>query len=576
MIDDLFANRTILATKLENENWSPEKLLPIVERLHQRLRRSMGKTPLASRNVMAGFQIADVRNSAGEANEEERIRLTFYLADLLAAAQKLDEDTARGKNPNMRWNGRAATMIETKLRELQRGNEVKVDPVLDSGSINSYAQQSLGNPEVHATFTKTPRWLPPALVYFIEDARIAAGSMLNPDDLAVIQNNVISGSKFSCSSIEQYSSVACFSGSFKSPRVLSPENYTSFAIAEIEERFHRYEVSQRVQLLFISDISRSVEGQGMAILAIPRSVPTSTMRSPSTSLFACVIAVVTTAVYSVSCFALNPHFFDAVMNHREINPCILLSCSPIFAGVIGVQVIHEVAHHLLARRDNVQLAIPVPLPSPELGICGATTSFRTFPPNLNSMFDISISGPLSGMLVSVGCFVVGLITTLHSPASTLNTFPFIPIAFLKKSFLTGAIVSIFAPKLMILPMSQPIPVHPAICIGLVGLISNAINMLPIVGLDGGRAFAAIVGRGRAYVASVACTITLCLSFIQGNDMSMFPSLAVIYFFGRLGRKPWMVRNEIVQVNDARIYVFLASFFLAGLTLIPFPGGQGFL
>ncbi|KAI2505488.1 Peptidase family M50 [Fragilaria crotonensis] len=576
IIEELFSNKTVLVTKLRDEHWSPEKLLPIVERLHQRLRRSMGRAP--SRNTNIDFQIADTRNTAGEINEDERIRLTFYLADLLAAAQKLDEETARGENPNTRWNGRVATMLESKLKELQRGTEVKADRAGDASSINRYAQQSLGMGETHATFfVETPRWLPPTFAYYLDDPKKLKGTKLSPGDISVIQNEVLAGSKFFCSSVELSSTAAYFAGSLRNMNSLSPENYTSLAFSEIEERLEKTGVSERVQLFLIADTKRFAEGRGVAILAIPSTiVPAIEARYPVTSILACALAAATTATYAVSCFALNPTFFDAVMNQRDISPQTLLTCAPIFVGVIGIQVIHELAHRITAKRRMVELGLPVPLLSPELGLCGAVTSYRSFPPNLDSLFDISISGPLSGMIASVGCIIGGIVATLNSSAAMLTTFPVVPIALLKGSFLTGAIVSILAPKLMVLPIAQPIPVHPAVCIGFAGLISNAINMLPIVGLDGGGALAAIVGRGRAFVASAMCTITLALSFLQGNDSSLFPSLGIIYAFARLGRKPWLVRNEVPQVNDARIMVYFAAFVLALLALVPFPGGQGFL
>lgn len=578
IIDELFSNNTVLVKTLRDEHWSPEKLLPIIERLHQRLRRSMGKAPSSSRNTKVEFQIADTRNGAGEIDEEERIRLTFHLADLLAAAHKLDEETARGENPNSRWNGRVATMFESKLKELQRGAEVKVERTHDASSINRYAQQSLGIDGTHANFfAETPRWLPPTFAYYLGDPKNLKGSKLAPGDVSVIQNDVLAGSKFFCSSVELSSTAAYFAGSLRNMNALSPENYTALAFSEIEERLERTGVSERAQLFLIADTKRYAEGRGVAILAIPSSiVPTTTATYPVTSMLACVAAAATTAAYAISCFALNPKFFDAVMNHRDISPRTLLTCAPIFVGVFGIQAVHELAHRVIAKRRMVELGLPVPLLSPELGLFGAVTSYRSFPPNLDALFDISVCGPLSGMLASVGCFIGGIMATLNSSAAMLTTFPVVPIVFLKGSFLTGAIVSILAPKLMVLPIAQPIPVHPAVCIGLAGLISNAIHMLPIVGLDGGGALAAIVGRGRAFVASVMCSMTLALSFLQGNDSSLFPSLAIIFAFARLGKKPWLVRNEITQVNDTRIAVYFAAFALALLTLVPFPGGQGFL
>lgn len=575
MIEELFSNKTTLVKKLRDEQWSPEKLVTVVERLHQRLRRSMGKAP-SSRSASVGFQIADTRNSAGEVNDEERIRLTFHLADLLAAAQTLDEETARGENPNKRWNGRVAVMFESKLRELQRNAEVKVENTSDS-SIKSYTQQSLGSDETPAFFVETPRWLPITFAYYLNDPKNVLGAKLDPADVSTIRNDVLAGSKFFCTSAEYTGLASYYGGSMRNIKANSPANYTSVAFSEIQNRLEQSGVSERVQLFLIRDTSRFAEGRGAAILAIPKSVvPCTSTGYPIVSVLACFGAAMTTGAYAISCYALNPKFFDTIINRNDVSLVSLLACAPVFMGVIGIQAVHELAHRILAKRRKVVLGLPVPLLSPELGTFGAVTPYRSFPPNLNALFDISVSGPLSGMLASIGCLIAGTIATLNSSASVLATFPVVPIASLKASFLTGTILSVLAPKLMLLPIAQPIPVHPAVCIGFVGLLTNAINMLPILGLDGGTALSTIVGRGRAFVTSAACTLTLALSFLQGNDASIFPSFGIIFAIARIGRKPVLVREDITQVNDGRISVYFATFVLALLALMPFPGGQGFV
>jgi membrane-associated protease RseP (regulator of RpoE activity) len=87
------------------------------------------------------------------------------------------------------------------------------------------------------------------------------------------------------------------------------------------------------------------------------------------------------------------------------------------------------------------------------------------------------------MLVSVFMIIAGLNLTVA--ATSFATFPLVPAAVLKSSFLIGSIATLVAPQSMLVPLSQPIPVHPLFMIGLAGLIMSAVNMLPIGRLDGG-------------------------------------------------------------------------------------------
>jgi hypothetical protein len=72
------------------------------------------------------------------------------------------------------------------------------------------------------------------------------------------------------------------------------------------------------------------------------------------------------------------------------------------------------------------------------------------------------------------------------PKEHYHTSPVVPVSMLKSSLLTGKILSFIAPKALMLPLSQPIPIHPLFMIGFSGLISSALNLLPIFRLDGGR------------------------------------------------------------------------------------------
>jgi Peptidase family M50 len=68
-------------------------------------------------------------------------------------------------------------------------------------------------------------------------------------------------------------------------------------------------------------------------------------------------------------------------------------------------------------------------------------------------------------------------------------------------------------------LSAPIPIHPLTVVGLTGVVINALNMMPIGRLDGGRAASAVFGRR---TAAVLGTLTLLLQAISAifNNYSL--------------------------------------------------------
>jgi membrane-associated protease RseP (regulator of RpoE activity) len=582
MIQELFANNTMaeLTDKLKEERWSPEKLLPITERLHQRFRQTSGRSSAAANP--GSFQIGDTSQSA-EVNEQEKTKLALYITNLFKAAQVLDEESSRGVNPNSRWNGRAATMLESRLRELQREATLASKAEMEQNStvtITGYIQQTMTDQEQVAAgvqIVQMPRWMPLVLALYLGDPSRPLEGRVESTDITIIRDKVLGPSKFYCASVESTAAAACFAGSFRDVPQDAPLNYTSIAFDEIQQYMNDTGLSQRLQLFLLQGSRRGLQGQ-LNIIAIPSSVAPAAPKAVLYSLrniLAIAAAVMTTLAYAVSCFALNPAFFDAVVNQDLVSPLLYLKCIPVFLGIVAIQAIHELAHRIAAWKQNVDLGPPVPLLSPQLGLFGCITPFRSFPADRDALFDVSTSGPLIGMLVSILCIVGGTWATLYSPMNVLSSFPHVPVGFFKGSFLTSYILQVLAPKVMIIPNSQPIPVHPALCVGFAGLVTNALNMLPISGLDGGWSLSAIIGRVPAVFASVGTLLTLTLTCVQDFSSLIF-SFILIFGFSQVGRKPVLVQNQISPLNDTRVGIYLAAFTLSLLALIPFPGGQGLL
>jgi len=285
----------------------------------------------------------------------------------------------------------------------------------------------------------------------------------------------------------------------------------------------------------------------------------------------------TTLAYSATVYALNPTFFNTIVNN---DPSVLLKSSIpfIFIGVIGLNVLHEVAHYQTAKKWNIKLAnlfsssSRLPLPSFELGSYGCITPIRSFPPNRTSLFDLAISGPMITFTISIGMIFLSLWLTVHAPSlDDISTMPMIPVRLLKSSFLIGSIVSFMTPKLLtVVSISQPIPIHSMFLIGYSGVIASALHMLPFGRLDGGRACMAVFGRRSTRLITLFTALFVSINVV---GVSSCPTISLgwglfVFLFQRKLDVP--VRDEVTNINDFRFRLYVTSIVLTMLTLTPFP------
>jgi hypothetical protein len=152
----------------------------------------------------------------------------------------------------------------------------------------------------------------------------------------------------------------------------------------------------------------------------------------------------------------------------------------LFVSFIGLQLVHEVAHLVVASMYGVRLSVPTFVPSLITGITSSVTTFKTLPKNKNAMFDISVAGPLAGIAASSAALALGSRLTLVSDPSTL---PALPLEILRQSTLGGAIINQMIPGALYLPEGAPVSgmvgLHPLAIAGYISLVINALNLLPI-------------------------------------------------------------------------------------------------
>jgi len=173
---------------------------------------------------------------------------------------------------------------------------------------------------------------------------------------------------------------------------------------------------------------------------------------------------------------------------------------------------HEFGHYFAARHHKVDATLPYFIPFPPApGLIGLFGTFgaviRTRSPILSRkvLFDIGVSGPIAGFVVSLLFLIYGLMTlptidfiyNIH-PNYVLLHRGMIPAEglFYGDSILYHLLSSVFANSDGFLPPMNEIYHYPFLNVGWFGLFVTVLNMIPIGQLDGGHITYAMFGAKR--------------------------------------------------------------------------------
>jgi len=251
------------------------------------------------------------------------------------------------------------------------------------------------------------------------------------------------------------------------------------------------------------------------------------------AISAVVTSVVACFIYSVDLNSYNPKFFAQAMAGDE---AVVASIVPIVGGILLLQAVHDAGHYLMGRLRGLELLFPsVLLPSLQIGLFGSVTRLLAFPKDRKQLFDVAIAGPLCGFIASLLCLFSGLSLTAEATPEMLATFPQVPTGFFQISLLLHEIVDQYL-HISSVPISSYAtaltPVHPLLAVGIVGMLSNAFNFMPIGKLDGGRVAMSIAGRQSANTISfftlLSQALTLLTSSSAVSPVSLFWIITVVF------------------------------------------------
>ncbi len=262
------------------------------------------------------------------------------------------------------------------------------------------------------------------------------------------------------------------------------------------------------------------------------------------------IATIATSLEAMGVF-LGFDFYEHTDRIAEVLPLSL--------GIWAILIAHEAGHQVLAKLRQVKIGLPFFLPTGQIGSFGAITRFESLVPDRSTLFDIAVAGPATGGLVSLVLLVSGLL--LSHPGGGIE----IPTQFLQGSILVGSIAKIVLGATL---KQAAISIHPLVIIGWLGLVINALNLMPAGQLDGGRIVQAIYGRKTAQRATLVTLVILgFIAFFNPANLVILYWLVLVGFLQRALERPSL--DEITEPDDARAAVGLIALFLMAATVIPF-------
>lgn len=250
------------------------------------------------------------------------------------------------------------------------------------------------------------------------------------------------------------------------------------------------------------------------------------------------------------------------------NVSSLLSGIPYAFSLMAILAVHELGHYIMARRYKIRATLPYFIPVPPapifpFGTFGAFIQMRSPVPNRKALFDVGISGPLSGLIVTIPVFIWGIahssVVPLTEESGILNFESFKPgasllIAILSKIALGSELTA-----------DVSVNLHPVAIAGLLGIVVTALNLMPVGQLDGGHVVHAMFGqRMGAAIGQVSRFLVLALSFVQRE----FLIWAILLFFMPIIDEPAL--NDVSELDNRRDLLGLIALGLLVLIVLPAP------
>lgn len=248
----------------------------------------------------------------------------------------------------------------------------------------------------------------------------------------------------------------------------------------------------------------------------------------------------------------------------EANPALLFKGLPYSLALIAILGCHEMGHYIAARFYNIRTTLPYFIPVPFfLGTFGAFIQMRSPMPNRKALFDVSLAGPVAGLIITLPLLIWGLANSeiVSMPEKTgILTFKALNPSF----SLLLTVLSQLALKGQ-LTADSAIALHPIAVAGYIGLLVTAFNLMPVGQLDGGHIVHAMFGlRTSMVISQITRFLMLILSLIRPELLLW----ALLLFLIPIRDEPAL--NDVTELDDRRDFCGLVSLAVLIMIVLPVP------
>jgi Zn-dependent protease len=225
-------------------------------------------------------------------------------------------------------------------------------------------------------------------------------------------------------------------------------------------------------------------------------------------------------------------------------------------AVIGILLAHEMGHFLQTVRYGVPASLPFFIPVPILmtGTMGAVIGMEGSRADRKQLFDIGLSGPLAGLIVSLPIIWFGIKTATASvPNGGFELGDPLIFKFLRDYLRPDLPAGTILNKNNSLLMA-----------GWVGMLITGLNMLPVSQLDGGHVIYGLFGRS-AHLVARAFLIAAILFVVFGQHYNWTVMLVLVILLG-VDHPP--TRDDNVRLGPVRTAIGIASLAIPVLCFTP--------
>lgn len=282
------------------------------------------------------------------------------------------------------------------------------------------------------------------------------------------------------------------------------------------------------------------------------------LNKPGLALLLAGITLFTTTVVGTHIAGFSPE-------QLQSDPSLLLGGLPYALALMAILGIHESGHYFAAAYYKIKTTLPYFIPFPIfLGTFGAFVQIRSPMPNRKVLFDVSIAGPIAGLVVTLPLLMWGLVhsTVVEMPPET----GIFTIDAMDPSFsLMLTVLSKIALGSQ-LTVNSAIDLHPIAVAGYIGLIVTALNLMPVGQLDGGHIVHAMFGQlPAARIGQISRFLLLALAALVQPGWLLW---AIFLFLMPIIDSPAL--NDITELDNRRDFIGLLAIALLLAIVLPAP------